>query len=287
MEFLRRNRLVVLVVAIFVGILVLVVLPWGFKSYVKSKQAKEAQQNTQANLEKLYDDALEDLKDKKYDDAMGKLESLIGLAPNYKSAKIKLREARKKREETPSEMPPSERFAAGVNDNSSDKNGDGGNKGEDYTPPPKRNSPKNISSDATPMSLLPEKLEGYKTIERKWESPSVEAYGRYDPIDSGVKDKIETVFIVVSKFKNNAESEARFDYQKELFPANGESLGLNGHSVNFSLSSESRPDIFPAMATLSWNRVIWFFAIEVIPISTPSTDYKKAIGTEVVARFGY
>ena len=291
MEFLRRNRLVVLVVAIFLGILIFVVLPWGYKSYVKSKQATAAQQeNPNIELDKLYDGASKDLKNKKYDDALGKFESLIKVAPNYRDTKTKIREARSLRKNTLSELPPSERPSVSGengNDGVTGNNAGKGNNNDDPYRPPRRTSPKEIPADATPLSLLPEKIEGFKTVQRRWESQPIEAAGRYDPIDKDVKDKVEMVWIVVSKWKNKTEAETRLKNQKEAFPEDPQALGINGHNAHFSLTFESRPDIFPSVVTLAWDRVTWFFAIEVVPFSTPSTDYKKTIGEDVAAEFGY
>ena len=286
MEFLRHRWRLISVLAIFLALLLFVVLPWGYKSYVKSKQAKAAQQeNPKIDLDKMYNDARKDIKDRKYDDAVGKLESLASIAPKYKQVKALLNEARKKRQETASELPPSQRPP----DSDARKNGDGGDNKNDTVQGglPRRNSPKEIVANATPISLLPEKLDGFKTVERRWESKPIEAAGRYDPIDEDVKDKIEMVWIVISKWESGPDAEERFNYQKGSFPENHQSLGINGHSALFGLTYESRPDFFPAVATLSWQRVNWFFGVEVVPISTPSTDYKKAISQEVAAEFGY
>ncbi|MFQ5574071.1 MAG: hypothetical protein ACE5E0_00410 [Terriglobia bacterium] len=277
MEFVLRRKWLVLAVLVSIGFLLFVVLPWGYGGYVKSKKASKSQENTQADLGKLYKDALEDVKEKRFDDAAGKFEALLDVAPDYKDARRKLRDTIKKRNETPSEVPPSERTGDAAP----------GGKDSKVTAVPKRSSPRAIPAEATPLDLLPAKIDGYKTVERKWESPGVEAYGRYDPKDKFQKEKIETVFIVVSKWKSKSETEDRFVAQKDFFPEKPKVHGVNGHSASFGLTLETRPDIFPSMGSLSWERTTWFFAVEVVPISTPSRDYKRAVGLEVASRFGY
>ncbi len=298
----------------------LIIVPLSFSNGCRKKSTKKAtkisQKKRQKKIEDLYKEALVDVKEEKYAAATTKLNQALKVDPNNKKVQAKLKEVKvlaKKKGNSSStgtttqsgsstaspttgstsattDTPSTQTGTTSSNTGSSSTTNSGtttDNSSSNQTNQTTGNTLKDIPSDATPLSILPEKLTGYSTASRGWIIEPSQAQGRYAPVDKTIKKEIDMVLITVAKFEKESVAKAHYNSEKELFPKDSKTVEVNGHDIYFGTYAESNPDLFPPSSTLTWTRNEWVFAVRVIPVNKLSADRLKDISVKLAEQVKY
>lgn len=147
--------------------------------------------------------------------------------------------------------------------------------------------------NATPESILPPELPGYKITQNGWLKKPFQAGATYVPRSPAVAKTIDRVFLTVGKFPDMAGTDKLLTIEKQLFPVSPRSLNVNDHAADFSLYAEPNPELFPLLSSLYWKRGKWFFSLQVVPLidgrtnTQASTEFKRGIALDVARKLGY
>lgn len=295
----------------------LIIIPLSFSNGCRKKTTKKStkisQKQRQKKIEDLYKEALADVKEEKYASATGKLNQALKVDPNNKKVQAKLKEvkvlAKKKENSAPAGSTSSttttqpSSSTTPTTDTTPTQTGTQGNavssgastgasstttsNNTGSSDQPTESALKDIPSDATPLSVLPEKLTGYSTASRGWITEPSQAQGRYSASDKDVQKEVEMVLVTAAKFEEESIAKAHYGGEKELFPVDSKTVEVNGHDAYFGTYAESKPDLFPPSSTFTWIRNEWVFAIRVIPTNRLSADRLKDISVKLAEQVKY
>lgn len=146
---------------------------------------------------------------------------------------------------------------------------------------------------ATPASILPPKLAGYKIIQNGWLKKPTMAGATYVPLSPSVAKQIDRILLTVGKFADAGGAEKLLSSEYATFPINQRDGRVNNHPAKFGLYNETRPQVFPILASLSWTRDKWFFSVQAAPLinrengTQPSEAFKRGIMRDVAKKLGY
>ncbi len=150
--------------------------------------------------------------------------------------------------------------------------------------------PKIIPDDATPLSLLPQSIDGYRVLDRKWINKPYEAGSTLIPKSAEMRADIDQILLTIRKHDDGDGAAANLDNEEGIFPMEGEDISINKHPAytglyNFSGSSSAMQ--LRQITTLAWTRDNWFFSVQVLPKGTPDAFYKKGVARDAVLKLGY
>ncbi len=146
---------------------------------------------------------------------------------------------------------------------------------------------------ATPASILPPVMAGYKITQNGWLDEPIVAGATYMPRSPAISKEIDRIFLTVGKYDEDAGVRKQTEREEELFSMATVKSPINGHTATFGLYEETRPDLFPTLASLYWTRGTWFFSLQVVPNlnhdtgTQPSTDFKHGIAVGIAEQLGY
>ncbi len=146
---------------------------------------------------------------------------------------------------------------------------------------------------ATPASILPPVMPGYKITQNGWLRKPRVAGATYVPRSPSIAREIHRVLLTVGKHETTAGVAAQLAFERELFSVDQKAARVNRHSAQFALYDEPRPDVFPILTSLNWTRGNWFFSVQIAPLinrqneTQPSTDFKRGIAIDVAKKLGY
>ena len=147
--------------------------------------------------------------------------------------------------------------------------------------------------EATPVSILPSVMPGYKITQNGWLDKPTVAGATYMPRSPAISKEIDRVFLTVGKYGDDAGTRKQAEREEELFSMGAARSPINGHPATFALYKESHPDLFPILASLYWTRGNWFFSLQVVPTfnrdtgTQPSADFKHGIAVGIAEQLGY
>ncbi len=145
---------------------------------------------------------------------------------------------------------------------------------------------------ATPLSILPPVMSGYKITQNGWLDEPTTAGATYVPRSPAISQEIDRVFLTVSR-NSGGGVERQAEREGELFSMASTEDTINNHPATFALYEEAHPDLYPTLASLYWTRGDWFFSLQVVPSfhrdtgTQPSADFKHGIAKRIAEELGY
>ncbi|MBI4744750.1 MAG: hypothetical protein HY776_08065 [Actinobacteria bacterium] len=298
---------------------ILVIIPLSFNNGCRKKTTKKStkvsQKKRQKKIEDLYKEALADIKEEKYASATTKLNEALKVDPNNKKVQAKLKEVKtlaKKKDDTAAgttqtggstsegqsaspttgsttttDTPSTQTGSTSSGSSSTTSSGTTTDSSGSTQTGETEESTKDIPSDATPLSVLPEGLPNYSTASRGWITEPSQAQGRYSPADANIRKEVEMVLITAAKFERESVANAHYDGEKELFPRDSKIVKVNGHDSYFGTYAESKPELFPPSSTFVWTRGEWVFAVRIIPGGMIAADRLRDISKGLAEQVKY
>lgn len=299
------------VVALIVGLVVI-----GAVLLIKKPAPKPAnpvakkETLTDKSVARLFQEAKQKLKQNKPKEAIPLLKQILSIKPNDEKAKQLLAKTETEiaKEEKNSMVKDSsgnqetssrgsKKKNNGSNETNKDNQNDGqndGNQNQEENPSAPGGDqipiPKPLSSNLTPLDILPTAIDGYQVIDRRWDKEPVAAVAVFTPNDKSTANEVERVILTAAKFNSKGEAETKLHVEKEIFPQEPQADNVNNHSVYVGLENPSAAPEFWQLRralTLAWARDNWFFSVQVIARGTPSTDVKKGMAKYIASEFGY
>lgn len=277
MQKITKWQLIAVIVGVIViGFVLILKKPPSTPNPVAKKETP-----TDKSVANLFKEAKVKFKQKKLAAAARLLNQLLAVKPNEKKAKQLLAAVNTalKKEEGSSQP------------KTDNKNSNKPNSSTETTSPNKENKqPPPLSSQLSPLDILPLAIDGYQTYDRRWEKKPEVAVAVYVPKDEAVKAEIDRAILTVAKLNSKDDANIKLHLEKQMFPLEPQEETVNNHTAYVGLENPSAAPEFWQLRrglTLAWTKENWFFSVQIIASGTPDTEFKKGIAKYIATAFGY
>ncbi|MDP1808884.1 MAG: hypothetical protein Q8L35_05035, partial [Actinomycetota bacterium] len=130
---------------------------------------------------------------------------------------------------------------------------------------------------ATPLSVLPAAIDGYK-VSNAWLREPTMAGGTYQPKTATMAQKVDRIFSTVVRSKTAKGAAASLAAEKSKFPDDKTPVKVNGN--------RAYSGTYGGMMTVAWVKGKWFFSIQVIPGGKPSVTFLRGVAVDVAKKLG-
>lgn len=130
------------------------------------------------------------------------------------------------------------------------------------------------ADDATPLSILPAKLDGY-SVSNGWLKKPTLAGATYEPKDGN--KAVDRIFLTVSETTVKKAS-SKLDKEKKKYSLNSKDIKLEG-ATTYS-------GIYGGIYSVTWKDGRWWFSMQVLPGTEPTDDALKSTAQDIINKLG-
>jgi len=278
------------IVAVIIGVLVIgLVLVLKKPPQPTTNPIAKKETLTDKSVANLFKEAKEKFKQKKLAAAASLLKQLLTIKPDEKKAKQLLAKVNTALKQTESSNQSSS-SQSDSNKSKSNKSSSKQNSSTNTNPTKENTQTPPLNKELSPLDILPVAIEGYQTLERRWDKEPQVAVAIYVPKEKSTAAEIERAILTAAKLNSKDDANIRLHLEKQMFPQEPQTENVNSHTAYVGLENPSAAPEFWQLRrglTLAWAKDNWFFSVQIIASGTPSTEFKKGIAKYIATAFGY